>query len=318
MKKLHKIKRVDNKIRVVPPATEFDSQFGYLGDARNPDYLHPNPSVLNIFPVEGDSEFLVRSVLTKDLSKVEKIRFDPVNVCNLACVFCTSDLKVKHAQITPDSLKIILQRISKTCRRITVGCGYEPLMAPNIELYFKAIEEVEFLEKPVINLITNGLLLGNRKIDLFAKNLSWIHISIHSHNKENFEKIEKKANFDNLISNVKSIRNKFTDLNIHIEFVANKINMLDVEEFIPWAFTELKADSVNIKRVTTGAYHFRSYLADSISEGGGDTLGLTDNEWEIITKQVQSVWPSELKLYSGFCAPEQMLTKAALTEVIEI
>ena len=40
-----------------------DHQFGYLGDARNELYLHSTPSVLNIFPVEGDSEFLVHEAL---------------------------------------------------------------------------------------------------------------------------------------------------------------------------------------------------------------------------------------------------------------
>jgi sulfatase maturation enzyme AslB (radical SAM superfamily) len=230
-------------------------------------------------------------------------------------------LKAKHSQITPESLKLILQKVSKTCRRITVGCGYEPLMATNIDDYFKVIDEVvekEFLEKPVINLITNGLLLGNRNMHLFAKNLSWIHISVHSNNKENFEKIEKKAKFDSLVSNIKKIRSSFPELNIHIEFVANRINKHDIADFIPWVFEVLKADSLNIKRVSTSAYHPKSYLADSIQLHEGDSLGLTDHEWKLISEQVQKSWPSELKLYSAFCSPEQMLKKSAFTEVIEI
>jgi sulfatase maturation enzyme AslB (radical SAM superfamily) len=307
--------------RVKPPTSKIDDQFGYLGDARNELYLHPSPSVLNIFPVEGDPEFLVREALKRDLSKVEKIRFDPVNVCNLACVFCTSDLKAKHAQISPNSLKLILRQVSKTCRRITVGCGYEPLMATNIDEYFQVIQEIvgsEFLERPTINLITNGLLLGNRNVSLFADNLSWIHISVHSHIKENFEKIEKRAKFESLVSNINKIRSDFPALNIHIEYVANRINMKDVENFIPWVFNELKADSLNIKRVATGSFHSKSYLADSILSQGGDNLGLTDEEWKSISEQVQKVWPSELKLYSAFCSPEQMLKKSAFTEVIEI
>jgi molybdenum cofactor biosynthesis enzyme MoaA len=194
-------------------------------------------------------------------------------------------------------------------------------MATNIDEYFQVIQEIvgsEFLERPTINLITNGLLLGNRNVSLFADNLSWIHISVHSHIKENFEKIEKRAKFESLVSNINKIRSDFPALNIHIEYVANRINMKDVENFIPWVFNELKADSLNIKRVATGSFHSKSYLADSILSQGGDNLGLTDEEWKSISEQVQKVWPSELKLYSAFCSPEQMLKKSAFTEVIEI
>ena len=115
----------------------FEDQFGYLGDAKNSAYLHPQPKILNIFPVAGDPEFLVREALKRDLSKVEKIRLDPVNVCNLSCIFCTTDLKEKHSQISPDSLQPIFERVSQTCHRISCGCGYEPLMARNIEEYLQ-------------------------------------------------------------------------------------------------------------------------------------------------------------------------------------
>lgn len=33
----------------------------------------------------------------------------------------------------------------------------------------------------------------------------------------------KKAKFETLVSNIKLLRNKFKDLNIHIKFVANQI-----------------------------------------------------------------------------------------------
>lgn len=73
--------------RVETPSIVTEDQFGYAGDAKNEAYFHPQPKVLNIFPVEGDPELLAREALKRDLSKVKKIRIDPVNVCNLACVF---------------------------------------------------------------------------------------------------------------------------------------------------------------------------------------------------------------------------------------
>ena len=92
----------------------------------------------------------------------------------------------------------------------------------------------------------------------FIEYLDWIHISVHSHKKENFEKIERRANFDTLVSNIKNIRKKYTDLNIHIEFVVNQENKEDVEEFTHWAFEELQVDSINLRRINVASFYPRS------------------------------------------------------------
>ena len=201
-----------------------EDQFGHWGDPKNTKFFHPKPKVLNIFPVEGKPELLAEEVLKRDLNNVIKFRFDPSNTCNVACVFCTTDLQARHSQISPSSFEAILNKISNTCRRISIGCSYEPLMAKNIDEYLliaKTIISKKFKNKPVVTMVTNGTLIGKRKLDNLDF-LDWIHISVHSHIKENFERIERKANFENLVSNIKNIRNRFKDLNIHIEFVANK------------------------------------------------------------------------------------------------
>lgn len=304
--------------RVETPSMVTEEQFGYAGDAKNETYFHPQPKVLNIFPAEGDPDLLAREALKRDLSKVKKIRIDPVNVCNLACVFCTSDLTVKHAQISPDIIEAILRRISQTCVRISVGCVYEPLMAKNIEEYIQIIQKVvsdEFPKKPKLNMVTNGLLLGKRKLD-FLEYLDWVHISVHSHQKENFEKIEKKANFDTLISNVKNIRKKYINLNIHMEFVVNQKNKNDVEGFIHWAFDELHVDSINLRRISMNSFHTKSHLADSMI--AKDALGLSDEEWYSVSRKISKLRPNKLSSVPAFSSPEQMLTKSAMTEVIEL
>ena len=248
-----------NKKRIKQDIICNEDQFGHWGDPENEKFFHPKPKVLNIFPIEGKPEKLVDEVLKRDLSNVIKFRFDPINVCNLACVFCTTDLQGKHSQICIDSLKKILEKVSNTCRRISIGCSYEPLMAKNIDEYLLVAKELiskNFKNKPIITMITNGVLLEKRKLQNLSF-LDWIHISVHSHRKENFEKIERKAKFETLVAGIKDIRSRFKDLNIHIEFVANKENKNDVQGFIPWAFNELKVDSLNIRRVSTSSYATR-------------------------------------------------------------
>ena len=85
--------KTNKKNRIQQETICNEDQFGYLGDPKNEKFFHPQPKLLNIFPTEGDPELLAREVLKKNLSKVLKFRFDPVNVCNLGCVFCTTDLQ---------------------------------------------------------------------------------------------------------------------------------------------------------------------------------------------------------------------------------
>ena len=309
----------NKKKRIVQEQICNEDQFGHWGDPKNPKFFHPKPKVLNIFPVEGNPEFLADEVLKRDLSEVVKFRFDPVNVCNLACVFCTTDLKAKHGQISPSSFEKILNKVSQSCRRIALGCSYEPTMAKNLDEYFlivkKMLAENKFKYKPVVTFITNGLLLDKRNLDNIDF-LDWVHISVHSHIKENFEKIMRKAKFETLVSNIKLLRNKFKNLNIHIEFIANKENKHDVEGIIPWVFDELKVDSLNIRRVAVGAYAPRSFLEESINNN--ITLDLTDEEWIDIQNRVSKSWPNKLSTTPVFNSDDQFLKKNATTEVIEL
>ena len=62
------------------------------------------------------------------------------------------------------------------------------------------------------------------------------------------------------------------------------INLEDVEEFVHWAFEELQVDSINLRRVAVEAFHPRSYLADSVI--AERSLGLSDEEWHIISRKI--------------------------------
>ena len=312
------MKTVNKKERVQQEVICNEDQFGHWGDPENEKFFHPKPKVLNIFPIEGKAEKLVEEVLKRDLTKVIKFRFDPINVCNLACVFCTTDLQAKHSQISLDSFKKILEKTSNTCKRISIGCSYEPLMAKNIDEYLLIAKEIiskNFKEKPNVTMITNGLLLEKRKLKNLGF-LDWIHISVHSHIKENFEKIEQKAKFEDLVAGIKDIRTKYKDLNIHIEFVANKENKNDIEGFIPWAFNELKVDSLNIRRVSISSYAPRSYLEQSLKKNM--LIGISDEEWNDVQFKISKSWPSKLSTTPSFNSEDQILKKQAMTDVIEL
>jgi len=264
-----------------------------LGDSINPQETNfpIKPNALNIFPIEDNHEYLVQESLKRDLSQVEKLRFDPINQCNQACIFCPNNLKEKPARINHDSLQLLLLRISKTCNRLTFGCSYEPLMEKNISDYAKIIKSTindHFENKPKINLVTNGLLLHKRDISSMIELCDWVHISIHSCRKDHFEIIEKRSNFDLLTSNVKNLRKQYNNLRIHIEMVINKINIGDADEYVTWAYNELGVNSINMRLVSLDRYHPKSYLAETIKSN--IQLAVTLKEWKQVINNMKKKW----------------------------
>lgn len=290
-----------NSIRI--PVTPVEGPT--LGKFSDPlSELPIKPKLLNIFPFlfNGDPEYIATEALKRDLSAVEKIRFDTVaNICNSSCIFCYSKMKGEMIQILPITLEKILLRISSTCHRIVIGCGYEPLLAPNLTTYWEVIKKIvrgNFLTKPALSLTTNGLLLKKKNLDKLLPVLNWLHISIPSHRKVNYEKIMKGTHIESLFQGIQHIRNTYPSLRIHIEMVLTKINLLDVEDFLYWAFEDIGVSSLNIRRVNvTMQYHPDSYLAKSLSEGL--PVGITDDEWKRVIERTRLWHPNITEVLNG-------------------
>ena len=109
----------------------------------------------------------------KDNLMPRRYVFVLTNLCNLKCTFCFQERKKRHDRmITEDWLKVINQ-IPKNSR-ITLTGG-EPFVYKDFDLIFSKANE--FSET---NIITNGLLLSNQKIEnlIDQKNFKVLAVSI--------------------------------------------------------------------------------------------------------------------------------------------
>ena len=111
------------------------------------------------------------------------------NLCNLACTFCFQERKKK-----PDRMKRRLDKsIGSNTRqpRITLTIG-EPTVYKDFKCFSKAVSTET-------NMITNGLLLGNQRIDhlLNHKNFKVLAISIDTLGNKNRD--FKKGQWDYLV-----------------------------------------------------------------------------------------------------------------------
>lgn len=268
----------------------------------NKNVLKGDGTLLTIYPgAEYENRdvdfFLDEAINAADLSKVKVFRFDTVPLCNVVCNFCGVTKDSKYRSLNVEKLKIILERIAPSCQEIAVGCKYEPLMAKNFSEFGDVLAyyiKHKFAFKPVVYIVTNGMLLDKRNLNSYLKFLSYIYISVSSHKKEVLESIEKGADFERLEKNLKELRNRYKG-HIKLEMVLGRQNMQDVMDYVQWSFQTVGADAVHIRRIDVDInYHPSSPLSQSVRQG--IQLALTDDEWQKIVEEVSSNIESSLRV----------------------
>lgn len=200
-------------------------------------------------------------------------RIEVSTLCNHKCIFCTHPyLKRKKQVMSNDLYTSIIDRIQK-----------EPSIT---QITFSGIGEI-FTDKELIwkmeyaknkgyeiNLLTNGTLLDEEKVDkLFDLEVKNFRISIHSTNKEHFTEITQvnERLFDKLISIVDYIstkRNKKTkfiinavidnpnkgDVDKLISDIGNKVDILEVWKPHNWADSMHYRDGNKFKKTCGRPY----------------------------------------------------------------
>jgi len=130
----------------------------------------------------------------------QHIHIEPTNSCNLRCIHCIQEAMTRKRGIMPwEVYTKIIDEIAPLGCSITLDVQGEPLLHPQI------IDMIEYAKKKNlhVSLLTNGTRLNEdisvRLIDL---KLDRIVFSFDAINKELFEIIRKKANFENTLRNI--------------------------------------------------------------------------------------------------------------------
>ena len=165
------------------------------------------------------------------------------NLCNLKCAFCFQERKKKDNSMSEDDWIELIKQIPKDSR-ITLTGG-EPLVFKGFNNVFK--EANNYSET---NIITNGLLLSEEKINfiLSEKNFKILGISID--NIGNTNRDFKKKQWEDLVKNInlfdqkRQMLNHAAALDIKTVFLDEHVDQLfDLHKY---CFEQLKADTHSI------------------------------------------------------------------------
>lgn len=137
------------------------------------------------------------------------MEFEISNQCNLECIMCngyfSSSIRKNREKLPPlpspyndkfvDELEEFLPHLTDA-----KFLGGEPFM---IDIYYKIWDRIKVVNPKIkVHITTNGTILNQRIKDLIESFRTIIIISLDSLNKETYERIRVRSNFDTVMANI--------------------------------------------------------------------------------------------------------------------
>ncbi len=137
------------------------------------------------------------------------MEFEISNQCNLECVMCnghfSSSIRKNREKLPPLHSPYndkFVEELEEFLPHLTDAkfLGGEPFM---IDIYYKIWDRIKAVNpKMKVHITTNGTMLNQRIKDLVESFRTIIIISLDSLNKETYERIRVRSNFDNVMANI--------------------------------------------------------------------------------------------------------------------
>jgi cyclic pyranopterin phosphate synthase len=129
---------------------------------------------------------------------------DPVNDCNLDCIWCNGrDVKDRKVYMDGKHLVDLVQFFVKCgAKAVCFAGGGEPTMHENLDQAFIMCKKLSF----PCAIITNGLFKENQ-FEPIADAARWVGVSVDAATKETYKELKKVDAFNKVISNISKLVN---------------------------------------------------------------------------------------------------------------
>ena len=207
------------------------------------------------------------------------------NLCNLTCTFCFQERKKRDDRMRAKDWIKVINQIPKNSR-ITLTGG-DPFMFKDFEIIFSKANEIA-----ETNMITNGLLLKNQKIEKLVneKNFKVLAISIDTIG--NVNRDVTKPQWEKLLQQLKQFvdqrakKNKETALDI--KTVILEENIEDLFKIHKFATETLKADTHSFM-LLKGAAIQHSDLMFNFEQIDKETEAYQYKKFDILIDQLNKI-----------------------------
>lgn len=177
------------------------------------------------------------------MRKEFKVNFDVCTYCNHGCTFCSNaDVKTLKDKVKYKDYVSVMDNLLKYVKisELALSAKGEVLMNNDLE---KIIYQSKTIYKvPYVYFSTNGYYLDTKRAhSLLESGIDSIKFSINATNKEEYQKIHLKDDFDRVIKHLKYLialkQSQYKSVKIFISIVTN-----DAKEDVIKAFRELLGD----------------------------------------------------------------------------
>ncbi len=181
------------------------------------------------------------------------VHFDPVNACNLRCKMCyfTDENYVKKLKgIFPENeLNLFAKAILNRAIKLQIGCGTEPTL-------YKSLDKIIRLGKthkvPYISMTTNANNIELEQLRTWCSlGLDEITVSLHGVQKETYEDLMGRGNFDRFLQSldyITQIKKEYPHFQLRVNYTFNEDNFEELSRF--WEiFENINIDTLQIRPI---------------------------------------------------------------------
>jgi MoaA/NifB/PqqE/SkfB family radical SAM enzyme len=202
---------------------------------------------------------------------------DPVNVCNLDCIYCNNKLtKARGVMMTREHLLDLFSFFkSWGAKAICIAGGGEPTLHPNLA---EAVSLAYNLNMPIA-MLTNGSFSGSEDLLMTcAKCMRWIGISVDSATAETYVKLKGKDLFEFVLSNIKQLVESGAR-EVTYKFLLHPYNQHEVYKAIELA-RDLGCHRIHIRPVSFLNFqdHEEKYDIEGITEQVAKARGMFETD----------------------------------------
>ena len=174
------------------------------------------------------------------MKKKFKVNFDVCTYCNHGCTFCSNaDEKTLKDKVKFEDYVKVMDNLVKyiDINELALSAKGEVLMNSDLEKII--IQSKKVYKVPYLYFSTNGYYLDDKRANsLLEAGIDSVKFSINATNREAYQKIHLKDDFDRVIKHLKYLislkKSQYTNLKIFISIVTN-----EPKEDVTKAFTKL-------------------------------------------------------------------------------
>ncbi len=137
----------------------------------------------------------------------EIVTFNSTDICNLRCVMCPRHYEQGKHRLDDGVVELVAAELLPTAMKVVMTtAGGEPL-----GVGFEAIVDAARRHETRLDVVTNGILMDERKFDLMRPVLDHLNISVDCAVPAIYEKIRLGSSFDKLVERLTMVRERRRD-----------------------------------------------------------------------------------------------------------